>query len=251
MVHRLAGSVAATALLFLLAAPVMAGGWADIVADAQTGTTPIAARPFAVGFKVMQHGITPAPWETATVHFVEVGSGDAIDVVASNDDPNGHFTASVTLPRAGLWSWHVTLANLQSTHVPVTIGVRTADGRMPAIDPASLIAAIDRAKADIRSEMATQFGQRIDQVSQQADEARARLTSLAAQVEVLRAESNTSASRSTATPQGNEGLPILAIVTLAVLAGAAAGFTMTWLAGRQADRPTTGLSPVPGGADPA
>lgn len=251
MVRRLASGLAAVAMLFLLAVPVMAGGWADIVADAQTGTTPVEGQPLVVGFKVMQHGITPAPWESATVHFVKVGSGDTIDVVASNDDPNGHFTASVTLPRSGFWSWQVTLANLQSTHVPVTIGVRAADGRAPEVDPASLIAAIDRAKGDIRSEMGTQFGQQIDRLDQGAGVAQARLTSLEAQVNVLRDEKNKLATRLTAMETGSDGLPILAIVTIAVLAGAAAGFMMSWLGGRPGATPTVGLSPAPRGADPA
>ena len=111
--------------------------------------------------------------------------------------------------------------------------------------------AIDRAKGDIRSEMGTQYGQQIDQLNQGADVARARLASLEAQVNVLRDEKNKLATRLTAMEAGSDGLPILAIVTIAVLAGAAAGFMMSWLGGRPGATPTVGLSPAPRGADPA
>ena len=104
MIRRIAAVVAAMAMLLTLALPVMAGGWADIVADAQT-TTPREGGTVEIGFRVMQHGVTPAPWETATVHFTNASTGTAFDVVAKNDDPNGHFVASATMPEAGTWTW--------------------------------------------------------------------------------------------------------------------------------------------------
>jgi hypothetical protein len=45
------------------------------------------------------------------------------------------------------------------------------------------------------------------------------------------------------------GQPLLAVLTLAVLAGATAGFAMAWLAGRPG--PTVKVSPAPRGVDPA
>jgi len=97
MIRRLAAILAATAMLLVLAVPVLAGGWADIVADGQT-TTPKEGGSVEIGFRVMQHGVTPAPWETATVHFLNSSTGTTFDVVAKNDDPNGHFVATATIP---------------------------------------------------------------------------------------------------------------------------------------------------------
>jgi hypothetical protein len=252
MIRRIAATVAAVAMLLVLAVPVLAGGWADIVADAQTTTPPVAGRPIDVGFKVMQHGVTPAPWETASVHFLDVSSGDKIDVVATNDDPNGHFSATATLPHAGYWSWQVTLKSLESDHVPVTIAVKAADGKLPSIDPASMLAAIDRAKNDVRNELATQFGQQIDQLSLQGDDYRNRIATLQSQVNLLKEDRNKLMTRAEALENGGGGLPILAVVTLAVLSGAAAGFAMAWFAGRPASTQKVGaLSPAPRGADPA
>jgi len=252
MIRRIAATVAAVAMLLVLTVPVMAGGWADIVADAQTATPPVAGKPIDVGFKVMQHGVTPAPWETATVHFLDVSSGDKIDVVATNDDPNGHFSATATLPHAGYWSWQVTLQSLESSHVPVTIAVKAADGTLPSIDPASMLAAIDRAKSEVRNELATQFGQQIDQLTMQGDDYRNRIATLQSQVNLLKEDRNKLMTRASALENGGGSLPILAVISLAVLSGAAAGFAMAWIAGRPTPAQKVGaLSPAPRGADPA
>lgn len=154
MFRRLTATLAALALLLLLAVPVAAGGWADIKADAQTTTTdtpPTEGQPIDIGFLVLQHGKTPAPWETATVHFTNASTGTTLDVAAVNDDANGHFTATAVLPEAGDWSWMVTLRDLQSTHKPVPLHVIAAPasapgpGATPAIGGISLLAALSLA----------------------------------------------------------------------------------------------------------
>lgn len=251
MMRRIAASIAAVAMLLILAVPVMAGGWAEIVSDAQTGKPPVEDQPIEVGFKVMQHGVTPAPWETATVHFVDVGSGETIDVVAKNDNANGHFAATATLPHAGYWTWQVTLQNLESEHVPVSLAVRAADGRLPAFDPTAALSAIDRAKAEVRNELATQFGGQIEQLSVQVGDFRNELAAMSTQANTLRADRDRLAARVAELENGNGGLPLLAVISLAVLSGAVAGFAMAWLAGRPGPTPKVTLNPAPRGADPA
>jgi len=242
MTHRLAASIAALALLLTLAAPVLAGGWAEIVADAQTSEQPpVEGQPVDVGFVVLQHGVTPAPWETATVHFTNASTGETIDVAATNDRPDGHFVATATLPDAGFWSWQVTLQNLESQQLPIALTVRTAAGEVPAYDPSMTATAIARAKRDVSNDLGAQFGPEI-----------ARLDNLLrveqAKTDALDKQNRELAARVAAT-EGSGSLPILAVVTLAVLAGAAAGFAMTWLAGRPG--PSVTVSPAPRGADPA
>ena len=132
MIRRLAAALAALALLFTLTIPALAGGWAEIVADAQTTTEPpVEGQPIDVGFTVLQHGETPAGWETATVHFTNASTGQTIDVRATNDRPDGHFTATATLPDAGQWTWRVTLKDLASGHSPVAMTVAAAAGQAP------------------------------------------------------------------------------------------------------------------------
>jgi hypothetical protein len=251
MLRRIAATFAALAMLLVLAVPVVAGGWAEIVADAQTTKPPVEGTPIEVGFKVMQHGVTPAPWETATVHFVDVSSGDKIDVVAANDNPNGHFAATATLPHAGYWSWQVTLQNLESSQVPVSLAVRTADGRLPAFDPASTMAAIERAKAQVSNELTARFSNETARLEGQAQADRVTIATLSAQVGAMKSDRTKLADRVAALEGGNSGLPLLALISIAALAGAAAGFAMAWLAGRPVPTPTVPLSPAPRGVDPA
>ena len=204
MVRRTAAALAALALLLTLAIPVLAGGWADIVADGQTTTEPpVEGQPITLGFRVLQHGVTPAGWETATVHFTNGSTGKTMDVVAKNDRADGHFIATVELPEAGFWSWQVTLQDLASDHLPIALTVRTAAGEMPGDDPA---------------------------------------------ITAITAERDALATR-LAEAESTGGLPLLAVLTLAILAGGTAGFAMAWLAGRP--RPTVKVSPAPRGVDPA
>ena len=250
MIRRIAAILAATAMLLVLAAPVFAGGWADIVADGQT-TTPKEGGSVEIGFRVMQHGVTPAPWETATVHFVNASTGTAFDVVAKNDDPNGHFVATATIPEAGLWSWRVTLASLETTQSPVRMTVLTRSGATPAIDTSALLAAIDRAKADAIETVSNNVGADIGRLSTESEAYGSRIDTLNAQVRKLSDERDSLMTRVGAL-EGAGGLPLLAVISLAILAGGAAGFTMAWLAGRtpRTERSGVALSPTPRGADP-
>lgn len=249
MNRRIAAVVAAMAMLLILAVPVSAGGWADIVADGQT-TTPREGASVEIGFRVMQHGVTPAPWESATVHFANASTGATFDVVAKNDDPNGHFVATTTFPEAGIWTWHVTLADLASDQTPVTLAVHTKSGAAPTLDSAALLAAIERAKGDAIRDANARLAPDIERLQAQDETYRTRIDNLNAQFRDLAKERDGLATR-VSSLEGAGGLPILAVISVSVLAGAAAGFAMVWLAGRgsrsQAAAP---LSATRRGADP-
>jgi hypothetical protein len=66
------------------------------------------------------------------------------------------------------------------------------------------------------------------------------------QANAITAERDALATR-LAAAEGSAGLPLLAVVTLAVLSGATAGFAMSWLAGRPG--PSVSFSPAPREAD--
>lgn len=254
MIRRTAAVIAATAMLLVFAVPALAGGWAEIMADGQTSTSkpPVEGTATEIGFRVLQHGVTPAPWETATVHFSDAATGEAFDVVATNDRKDGHFVATATMPRAGYWSWQVTLKDLESQHVPVRMTVLTASGALPPFDPSTILSAVDRAKVDVTNTMTERFAVDIERLDRQDDGYRAQIDRLNAVTKDLTAERDALAAR-VDTIEGVGGLPLLAVISLAVLAGAAAGFAMAWLAGRPARRPAenVALSPAPRGADPA
>jgi hypothetical protein len=248
MIRRLAAILAAVALLLALAAPVLAGGWAEIVADAQTVEPPVEGQPLEVGFLVLQHGQTAAPWETATVHFTNTSTGKTMDIVATNDREDGHFIATATLPEAGYWSWQVTLKDLESNHIPVSFAVHTAAGQLPAYDPGTTATAIAQAKADVTAELRNQFSPEIERLEGLIRFENARSDRLVRQTDEILAERDELATR-LAAAEGAGGLPLIAILTLAILAGATAGFAMSWLAGRPS--PKVLVSPAPRGADPA
>ena len=250
MIRRITAVIAAMALLLILAAPVLAGGWAEIVADGQT-TTPRAGTAVEIGFRVMQHGVTPAPWETPTVHFANARTGASFSVVARNDDPNGHFVARATFPRSGIWTWQVTLKDLMADQTPVPMTVLTTSGVAPALDAAALLAAIDRAKAEAVTTVSDRYGPEIEQLQGQAEGYRTRIDDLNIQVRDLTKEREALATRISSL-EAAAGLPFLAVITVAVLAGAVAGFAMTWLAGRapRNEASAVSLSPTPRGVDP-
>jgi hypothetical protein len=251
MIRRTAAILAAAAMLLVLAVPVMAGGWAEIVADGQTTTQPKEGSEVTLGFKVLQHGETPAGWETATVHLNDAATGESFDVVAKNDRADGHFVATVTFPNAGYWSWQVTLQNLESDHLPQRITVLTASGELPPFDPSAIMAAIDRAKVDVRDSLNQRLALDIERLDQQDSTYRARIDNLTARMNIAEDQRDAMAAQVDAL-QATGTVPILVVISLSVLAGAAAGFTMAWLAGRPARQPAPGvaLHPDPRGADP-
>ena len=247
MFRRLAAAIAALSLLLTMTVPVLAGGWAEIVADAQTIEPPVEDQPVKVGFLVLQHGETPAGWESPTVHFTNASTGTTIDVPATNDRPDGHFVATATLPDAGYWSWQVTLQDLVSEHAPVSLTVATASGQVPAYDPATTVTAIAQAQKDVTEALGNQFYPEIERLDAMLRAEQVKTDRLVAEVNAITGERDGLASRLSAAE--GAGLPLIAVLTLAVLAGATAGFAMAWLAGRPGPRVT--VRPAPQGVDPA
>lgn len=100
------------ALLLLLVPAVMAGGWATITLDDAPGEIH-AGEPWAVGFTVLQHGVTPVhnlgkdlpivPKLTAT----NAVTGERLEALASRTEELGHFTVEITFPDEGEWEWAI------------------------------------------------------------------------------------------------------------------------------------------------
>jgi len=242
MSRRLAAALAALSLLLVLASPVAAGGWAKIVPDAAATTEPQEGVVTTFGFTVLQHGITPAPWETPTVHLVDQSTGATIIVVATNDRKDGHFTASVTFPSSGFWTWQVILPDLESDHVPVAVTVLTAAGVAPVYDETASLSAIAIAKQQITDELSNRFYPELERID--------------AELTLQRSINDRLKSQVAAVTEERDGRVTPAMLTitvlLAILAGAAAGFIMSWLAGRPAPREIdVTFSPAPQGVDPA
>jgi hypothetical protein len=223
MFRRLAAAVTALTLVLLVAAPALAGGWAEIVADARTAEPPpVEGQPIEVGFMVMQHGATPAGWESPTVTFTEVATGKTFQVTATGSGPDGHFIAAATMPSAGFWTWSVTLRDLATNPVSHSLAVHTTAGLAPTLDPAMALAAIDRARSEVTTELTGTLFTEMERVNAQIDRMAAERDALATRLDAAEA----------AFAVRDTGVPLVGIVILAILAGAAAGLAMAWLAGR-------------------
>jgi hypothetical protein len=93
------------------AAPVSAGNWATATMD-QPAPAPVAGVETTFGFVILQHGVTPASWVSATFVATDLEEGLQIQAPMRADGPNGHFVTSVTFPDTGDWTWYVMLAEL-------------------------------------------------------------------------------------------------------------------------------------------
>ena len=106
MLSRSSISLGLALLLALgFAFPAFAGGWAVITLD-ELPTDVVAGKPLTIGFVVRQHGITPMsgldPIVTATLQKTS-----NLVVKAESDGAPGHYTATLTFPKAGDWHWTI------------------------------------------------------------------------------------------------------------------------------------------------
>lgn len=226
MTGRLLRALSAAILLVALsAAAVSAGGWATIAADTSNGQ-PTEGEPTTLGFTVLQHGVTPAGWEQPTLVATETATGERIEVTATPQGAEGHFVATVTIPRAGFWTWQVELRDLLVEATPLPLPVATADGTIPTMDAASVLATIERSRADLAAELRTEAASEIEAL-------RVQVSSLGSQLAAARAESAELAATVEALGGGPSvaggGAPLVAVLAIGGLAGAFAGFAIAWL----------------------
>jgi hypothetical protein len=109
---RKIGLLLSLVLLLATASAALAGGWAVITLDAPPGEIR-AGEPWAVGFTVLQHGQTPvhqlddnSPIEPLLVAR-NLDAGRRVEVMATPGEEVGHFTAEVTFPVEGQWTWTI------------------------------------------------------------------------------------------------------------------------------------------------
>lgn len=240
MIRRLSAGLAAIALLLLLAIPVSAGGWATITADPTNPPTPNEGAEVGFGFTVLQHGVTPAGWVNATLVLENEATGELVQAKAEPQGTDGHFVATFTAPASGFWAWRVELAELEVESRPVSMTVLTPDGLAPTFDAAMVTKAIQEARASLRNEMLTAF-------SKETDLLRTDLSGLQNSIAALRSDRDALAAQVAELRSGSGEVPAFAVIALAILAGAVAGFAMAWL-GRRSDVVEGPVAPVDEGS---
>ena len=226
-------------LLALAAGTVAAGGGATIVPDDPQPPEPRAGEDLEYGFTVLQHGETPAGWEDPTVTITNLITGDSASFPSEASGKDGHFVATVRIEEGGLYSWSVTLRDLMTMTPPVTATVLNADGTQPRVDVAHAFTAIETARRTLGMELREELNGRIDQMDIAYGIVRRQADGLQATVRQLREDRDALAAQVAALQAAPEtapaapAVPVLGIVTLAVLAGAIAGFAMAWLGTRR------------------
>jgi len=101
--HRSARGLAALLVtlmvLFGFAAPSSAGGWAVGSLDAVPAAT--AGQTVAVGFTILQHGVTPADLSEDVGIEITRSDGSVDFFAATSDGTPGHYVADVRFPDTG------------------------------------------------------------------------------------------------------------------------------------------------------
>jgi hypothetical protein len=251
---RLFRALAAALLLVGLSLPVaVAGGWATIAADDSNPQNPRAGEAFTFGFTVLQHGVTPAGWiETPTFVGTNPATGERVEAKATGQGADGHFVATVTVPTSGYWTWAVELTDLVVESPPLPLVVATADGALPSVNTAEMLAAVERTRNEIRTDYEARL-------ATQAEELRGEMSTLSTQVRFLQSQRDALSAKvaaleaapaaGVATPTTVDGgLPLIGVILISVLAGALSGFAVAYLGRSQAsagrtDGPIEDLTP--------
>ena len=90
----------------LMVLPVMAGGWAVVTLETLP-TDVVAETPFMVEFTVRQHGQHLIGGLAPQITAVHPETGQSITVQAEAGSQDGHYAATISLPTAGQWRWHI------------------------------------------------------------------------------------------------------------------------------------------------
>lgn len=104
MLKRLAVSLIAFALV-IGATSVHAGGWSVLTLD-ELPSQVIVNRPLTIGFVVRQHGQHPLGGLDGKVVFDKTGESH-LEFPIRDAGPAGHYTATITLPKVGMWQWRI------------------------------------------------------------------------------------------------------------------------------------------------
>jgi len=225
------GAGLALAGLILAATTALAGGWALIQPD-PGAPQPNAGDEIELGFNVLQHGVTPISWVGATLTATNVETGKRVTVTAKPDGPIGHYVARLTLPEPGFWTWQVELTDLLTESNPAVVTVLTAAGRAPELSPAVLLTAIERSKIDVRRDYEEIIGQQAERYEGLMGAMRIDIAVLKGGYGSLEDSRDKLQARVDELEAGTGGVPTIAVITIAALAGAMAGFGMVLLGRR-------------------
>jgi cytochrome c551/c552 len=122
--------------LAVLVFPTFAGGWAVVTLDRLPDQV-VAGESISVGFVVRQHGVSPLGGLRPTVTLQKEGDMLSTVIDASQQGQEGHYTAALTFPSAGVWNWSVQSDFYPETQPMPALTVVTRAAAVPVKAPAA------------------------------------------------------------------------------------------------------------------
>ena len=111
-----------------------AGGWAVVTLD-HLPSQIIAKQPVTIGFMVRGHGVAPVGELTPMIKAAKQGANESLTVIAKPDEVQGHYTASITFPSEGTWSWEIDAYSFPQPMPPLNV-LATAPAKPANMPPA-------------------------------------------------------------------------------------------------------------------
>ncbi|HEX5838168.1 MAG TPA: cytochrome c [Anaerolineales bacterium] len=123
--------VIALLMSLVLAVPVFAGGWAVITLD-ELPTGVVAGEPLTIGFTVLQHGKTPLT-DLSPIIVANLHKDTEFKIIAEEEGKPGHYTATLTFPKEGEWSWSIQAFTMDQKMPMLTVAAPAAAAANPPV----------------------------------------------------------------------------------------------------------------------
>jgi hypothetical protein len=123
--------VIALLISLVLAVPVFAGGWAVITLD-ELPTGVVAGEPLTIGFTVLQHGKTPMT-DLSPIIVANLHKDTEFKIIAEEEGKPGHYTATLTFPREGEWSWSIQAFTMDQKMPMLTVAAPAVAASNPPV----------------------------------------------------------------------------------------------------------------------
>jgi cytochrome c2 len=105
MIKKLCACLMSVALMLTASNLARGGGWSVLTLD-ELPNRVIADQPTTIGFVVRQHGQHPLGGLDGNVIVNKVGERSLLFPIHESG-ATGHYTATITLPKAGVWQWRI------------------------------------------------------------------------------------------------------------------------------------------------
>jgi hypothetical protein len=145
MSRSISSLLVATLAMLALGASALAGGWAVTTFD-QLPPDFRADQPYPLGYTIRQHGQTPIRVDDTLIR-ITAASGHTTSFAGRPDGDVGHYTATVTFPAAGRYTWEVTQGPFAAQPLGTITVLAATSAQSEAKAPASPAATADPVRA--------------------------------------------------------------------------------------------------------